>query len=345
MTSTSADLAAAARVPAEPSGTPPAGSLAGLIGVLDRADGVLPHHRAQPRRSAASRADAYRSDAYRRGTVRRAPLRSVPQAPAARPAPVGTLPAPAPHRHLAAPPPPAAAADHLGRMRALTRRVALWGAGNDGEYLAWRAAAPRPPAAIAVPRAVPTSAARIPEPRRPSRLRALTRRLALWGAGSTGEYLAWRPVARCAAPPTDPRPEADRPVVLRELPSTPTIKPAASSPAAALLPGGPALSAGPRGARPGPSGAVPVPGIRPGGRPERSVATGWPSPRPSPRPQPGSARLVPAATGLVRTRGDPLTCPVRGSPTPAREAQSPGSFRNPFPPGPAPRTDPGVLRA
>ncbi|HEX2074559.1 MAG TPA: hypothetical protein VHF92_12310, partial [Geodermatophilus sp.] len=94
---------------------------------------------------------------------------------------------------------------------------------------------------IPVPRPRPIVADRRvaePEPaatpaRRPlrERLRALARRLALWGAGSDGEYLAWgRPGAGVGR-------DADSPVVLTELPSTPTIQPAASSPAAALLPG------------------------------------------------------------------------------------------------------------
>ena len=84
-----------------------------------------------------------------------------------------------------------AVAQRPGPLRALTRRVALWGAGVDGEYLAWRGGGA--PAATRGPHG---SVAKAPAARRPSRLRALTRRLALWGAGVDGEYLAWFPAGR-----------------------------------------------------------------------------------------------------------------------------------------------------
>ena len=299
MSSDTATPAAPAHVPADLSGADTGRTLAGLLDVLDRAGGVVPHQRSRSRRPAASRPEA-----YRRGVPRRVPLRPVPQ-PAARPAPTGTVPP------IASRPVPAA--PNPGRLSALTRRVALWGAGSDGEYLAWRATGP------SHDRRPHDRLPRDPSPRwapeRTHRLRGLIRGLALWGAGSDGEYLAWSSTtsARRTVPSgrssQGHRPDADRPVVLRELPSTPTIQPAASSPAAALRPSGPASSAGPRGARPVPSGAVPVPGVRPGGRLERSQATGWPS-----RPTTGATRLSPAATGLVRARGDPYAWPVRGSP-------------------------------
>ena len=309
MTSEPATPAPAVRMPADPSCGNPAVSLAGLIGVLDRADAVAAHQRARVRRAAGRQPDA-----YRRGAVRRVPLRPVPQAPAARPAPAGALPGDAPARGPAVAPAPRGAPDH-GGLHGLVRRVALWGAGPAGEYRAWSDQAPRAAAAPRVPTvhrlpAVPPVPAPRPAraPRPPSRLRRLARRAALWGAGPRGEYLSW-PVQ--AAPPL-PRRHADAPVVLREMPSTPTIQPAASSPAAALLPRGPASSAGPRGARPVAPRAVPVPGMRPGGRLERSSATGWPS---RSRPTPGlPPRPSPAGTGLVRARGDPFAHPVRGSP-------------------------------
>jgi hypothetical protein len=300
MSSEPATTAAPAHVPADLSGADTGRTLAGLLDVLDRADGAVPHQHSRSRRPTAPRPEA-----YRRGAPRRVPLRPVPQAPAARPAPAGTVPPVASW--------PAPEAPSPGRLSALTRRVALWGAGADGEYLTWRATGPghdrlpRDPSA----RWTPERSAR------PHRLRGLMRRLALWGAGADGEYLAWSSPASTGRPvpagrsPHGSRPDADRPVVLRELPSTPTIQPVASSPATALLPHDPASSAGPRGARPVPSGAVPVPGVRPGGRLERSRATGWPSPS---RLATGMARLSPAATGLVRARGDPYACPVRGSP-------------------------------
>src|SRR5947209_8467541 len=68
-------------------------------------------------------------------------------------------------------------------LGALTRRLALWGAGADGEHLAsWSPARPAPG------RPVPDTAQARP-PRR-----SLVRRLALWGSGADGEHLAsWSP--------------------------------------------------------------------------------------------------------------------------------------------------------
>jgi hypothetical protein len=246
-------------------------SLAGLIDVLDRADGALAGQRRRPRRSSAHRTS--------RSGVRTVPLRSVQPAPMARPAPGAPFLPPA--RTAAV-----AVAPRTG-SRPLSHRIAMWGAGPNGEYLAWRCPAPR--------------AAATPAPRRQSRVRAFLKRMALWGAGPGGEYLAWGPKSPVHLPNSR---DVDGPVVLRELPSTPTIQPAAPSPAAAQPPRGPASSAGTRGTPPVPRGAVAVPGIRPSGPPERSWATGWPSP---------AARST-STTGLVRTRGDPLDFPARGSP-------------------------------
>jgi hypothetical protein len=290
-----ATTAASARVSADPRGRDTGRSLAGLIDVLDRADLGLANGRTR-------RAAVHRPAGARSGSVRTVPLRSVQPAPMARPVP-GGRPAPAPQPAAA----PARAAG--GRLHGLTRRVALWGAGPRGEYLAW--GSPAQPATTPA-RPITSPAVR----RRPTRLRGLVRRVALWGAGPRGEYLAWGAPAGPA-----PKRDADRPVVLREMPSTPTVQPAAPSPAAALLPRGPASSAGPQGMPPVPRGAVAVPGVRPSGRPERSQATGWP-------PQ---ARSPGAAPGLVRARGDPLACPVRGSPPPARRSRSPGSVWSSFP--------------
>ena len=64
--------AAAARVPADLIRRDPSRTLAGLIDVLDRADGTTARRRPHPRHVAAARAAAYRS-----GTVRTVPLRSV----------------------------------------------------------------------------------------------------------------------------------------------------------------------------------------------------------------------------------------------------------------------------
>ena len=270
--------ARSARTPADLSGRGSASTFAGLLDVLDRADGVLPGRHSRSRRPAA-----YRPAGSRSG-VRTVPLRSVRPAPMARPGPS----APAAPRPMVSIAP---AATQGSALRLVGRRMALWGAGPNGEYLAWPGPAPRRDTVVRTPSAVP----------RPSRLSALLRRIAMWGAGPNGEYLAWGTRSSSSVPPVR---AVDGPVVLREMPSTPTIQPAAPSPAAAQRPRGPASSAGPRGMPPVPRGAVAVPGRSPLGPPERSRATGWPSP----------ARPSLPATGLVRARGDPLTSPARGSP-------------------------------
>lgn len=281
-------------VSADPAGRAPGRTLAGLIDVLDRADGPAPARRPQPRRTSAHRPSGARS-----GAVRTVPLRTVRPVPMARPAPAAPL----------APVLPEPAPVTVPRLAGLVRRAAMWGAGPRGERLAWR---PRP---VAAPPAAPPAVPAVPVP---GRIRALVRRAALWGSGPRGEYLAWGGPAPAPAPVQR---SVDPPVVLRELPSTPTIQPAAPSPAVALLPRGPASSAGPRGLLPVPRGAVAVPGVRPDGPPERSRATGRLS----------ADRRSPQATGLARTRGDPPSCPARGSPAPARRSRSPGSAWSSFP--------------
>ncbi len=298
MSSERAIPATALPMPSDPSGRDRGRTLSGLIDVLDRADGGPAARRPQTRRPAAHRPTGSRSRPV--GTV---PLRSVQPAPMAR-----TTPTP---RAYVLPEPERAP---VGRLSDLVRRAAMWGAGPQGEHLAWPAA-PR--------RATPAG-------RRPARLRALVRRLTMWGAGPHGEYLAWgrrpvpgqrRPVPGQRRPAPGQRRDVDPPVVLREMPSTPTIQPAAPSPAVALLPRVPASSAGRSSGvshppPPVPPGAVAGPGKKPGGPPERSPATGRPSPQ---------------ATGRGRARGDPLSCPARGSPAPARRSRSPGSARSSFP--------------
>lgn len=277
---TAAHMSADATTRAQRHGHGQARSIAGLIDVLDRAEGNGPVRRAQVRRPSTRR-----SPGGRPGAARTVPLRSVQPAPTARPAP-----AHAP-RVLVLPEPERIP---VSRLSDVIRRAAMWGAGPRGEHLAWRVA-PR--------RAAPAA-------RRPARIRALVRRVARWGAGPNGEYLAWGGPAR-----PSPSRDVDPPVVLREMPSTPLIQPAAPSPAAALLPRGPASSAGSRGMPPVPRGAVAVPGMRPGGPPERFRATGRPSP----------SRVSPVSAGPIRARGDPVSCPVRGSPLPAQRSRSPGS--------------------
>jgi hypothetical protein len=294
----------------------PTRGLAGLIDVLDRADGVPGTARPVRHRSAAS---------ARNGAGRVVPLRSVRPAPPARPVPTPprvVLDDPAP-TDWSLPAGGAAASIPQTPLSALVRRVALWGAGPQGEYLAWRSAVP----AVVAP--APHTAVRHPVGR-PSLLASLVRRVALWGAGPQGEHLAWSAgPPRAAVPHT--RADVDRPVVLRELPSTPTVQPVASSPATALVagpvsvPGDPVVPPARSGSRPpvrpvaarlpaGPSVAMPSA--------RTSQPTGWPTrpPRQLHRP---TAQFPAAGSGPARSRGDPLDFPARGSPRP--------------PPRPAPR--------
>ncbi|MGY1591989.1 hypothetical protein ACI79D_08440 [Geodermatophilus sp. SYSU D00708] len=163
------------------------------------------------------------------------------------------------------------------------------------------AVAPAPPAPSAGSAARPAPA-EAPRPTLRARLRALVRRLALWGAGPDGAHLAW-------GRPVPPAPRPDGPVVLTELPSTPTIQPAAPSPAAALRPAGIPRPAPARALRPVAPPRVPV--VAP-------LARQVPAPRPT--PSPGSApaehrRGAPRASAPARARGDPRPPPARGSPS------------------------------
>jgi len=249
-------------------------SLAGLIGVLDRADGAPSAQRSRPVHTAAFRASA-----------RAVPLRPVPPAPAARPV---RLPAPRTPTVTVVPEPERRP---ITGLRDLARRAALWGAGPQGEYAAWRTPEPEPR-----------------PPLRP-RLRALTRRIALWGSGPRGEHLAWGGPAPVAAPR-----QVDPPVVLRELPSTPTIRPAASSPAVALIPAPTVPSP-----RTGPA-VLRVPATTPvaAGRPTPTgpVGPGWAAPPPG-WPQPpawGSHRQVAVPVGRTTVLPPLPAGPRRGAP-------------------------------
>jgi hypothetical protein len=308
--------AAAPRVAADLNGRHPGSTLAGLIDVLDRAEGARPR-RLPPRHAAAARAAAHRP-----GSARTVPLRSVRPAPPARPAPAPFRAIP-PIRPMPAGPADRsgcfAPADAPGPLSRLTRRVALWGAGQDGEHLAWRGSATTPSVASSGTAAV-------------GLLRSLFRRAALWGAGPHGARLAWSgpacprpvsPTARVSPTAGASLRDVDGPVLLRALPSTPTIQPAAPSPAAALVPG-PAPSPAEPVAPPAPIGhrppAPPVAASESAGPrvPVQSARTpqptGWPQrpPRSSHRP----ARSFPTATGLARARDDPSPIRARGSPRP-----------------------------
>jgi hypothetical protein len=155
---------------------------------------------------------------------------------------------------------------------------------------------PRPvPPAPAAPVRSASAPAPAPRPGLRARVRGLVRRLALWGAGPDGAHLAWgRPAS------TAPAPRPDGPVVLTELPNTPTIRPAAPSPAAALRPA--------RYPRPAASPRVPV--VAP-------LARHVPAPRPVPAPRTAQASSPPGAardSAPARARGDPRPPPARGQP-------------------------------
>jgi hypothetical protein len=244
------ERAAAAAVP-EATGL----TLAGLIDVLDRAEDGLGPRRPRPRRAVVHRSPAMRIVADRWDPLRETsphaagrpvprsgvpvrplhsrpvPLRSVRPAPPARvPAPPAPLPAPAPRGLRAA-------------VRAFVRRMALWGAGPDGAYLAWGG-----------PRPTPVYRAGV--------------------GGSAGRRAA------------DRRP-VDPPVVLRELPSVPTHTSAAASPAALPRPPAPRVE---RWDRPGTAGRLPA---------------RVPAPR-------GAVASRARSPGGIR--GSPGTAPARGSP-------------------------------
>jgi hypothetical protein len=252
-----------------------AASLVGLIGVLDRADGTSSTQRTRPVHSAAVRASA-----------RAVPLRPVPPTPAARP---GRVPVAAP-RTPTVTVVPAPERRPITGLRDLARRAALWGAGPQGEHAAWRTPEPEPR-----------------PPLRP-RLRALTRRIALWGSGPRGEHLAWGGPA-----PVAPR-QVDPPVVLRELPGTPTIRPTASSPAVALIPAPtvPSPRTGP--AVPRVTATTPVAAARP--TPTGPVGPGWAPPPPGwPRPPAwGSHRQVAVPVGRTTVLPPLPTGPRRSAP-------------------------------
>ena len=248
-----------------PADVPGAGlSLAGLIDVLDRAEDVLPRRPARPRRSAVHRSRPPRPVADRwdplrvsgsrpaTATARADRLRSAP----ARAVPLRSVqPAPAPRAptvHAAAAPPV---------------RLAPWVPGEQAT-------------------SVRTGLLR-------AALRRLVRRAALWGAGPDGAYLAWGAPApdRVYRPGGTGRPAApqtvDPPVVLRELPSTPTNRLAAPSPAAVPGPPAPRIERWTRPPARLPGAEAPVPtrarspgGIRgsPGTAPAHGSPPWWPEP-------------------------------------------------------------------
>jgi hypothetical protein len=180
---------------------------------------------------------------------------------------------------------------------------------------------PRPlvPAPAAPVRTAPAPAPAVRRGLR-ARVRGLVRRLALWGAGPDGAHLAWgRPVA--------PAPRPDGPVVLTELPNTPTVQPAAPSPAAALRPArvpgrlpAPASRWSPRS-----PGRCRHRGLPPHRGPRREAARREP-PGPPPRPGPGAIRAPLRPVG---------SHPAGEGPRPPHRSQAHGEPLD----GAAPRTD------
>ena len=282
-------VAAAARaLPAEPSGTEAGLTLAALIDVLDRADEVLVRTPPRPRRAALHRPPASRTVAGRWDPLRDRDV--LPASTARRPG---------------------------GTSRAVVRS-----AGTDrpvprpaprvvpARAVPLRPVPPAPPArlpVVAAPfSAAPAAAALSRTPLR-ARLRAalaaMVRRAALWGAGPDGAHLAWNapPPARVyratlSAPPSAAR-RVDPPVVLRELPSTPTTPPVARAVQAPV----PASRVDPRPA----VRRTPVRTLR---TPALSTVRRIPPLRPAPGAVPSRAR----SPGGVR--GSPGSGPARGSP-------------------------------
>ena len=188
----------------------------------------------------------------------------------------------------------------------LVRRIALWGAGPDGEYLAWRCA---PVTRGSPPRSRPAG----------------------WRSGAPateGEYLAWgRPAVRLTAQQANP------PVVLREMPSTPTI-PSATRPRPPRRLGRRRLPPPPRAvprpaptvtrcSPPGPSSPAPSAWSPP--------PTGWP-PRPAWRPsRPAATRSTPPSPPgwPSRSSSRTSTAPAERSPSSSRPGAGSGQGAGP----------------
>lgn len=283
--------ATARALPAEPSGTEAGLTLAALIDVLDRADEVLVRTPPRPRRAALHRSPVARNVADRWD-----PLRDLDARPGATVSRPGTT-----SRAIARP---------GGTDRSVPRsapRVV------PARAVPLRSVPPAPPARLPVAPAPSSAAAgaRLPasRPRTPvgarlrAAFRAVVRRAALWGAGPGGAHLAWN-----APPParvyrgTIPQPPAaarrvDPPVVLHEMPSTPTTRPA-PPPARPPLP--------PARVHPRPTGRVTP--VRPLRTPALSTVRRIPPLPPAPGAVPSRAR----SPGGIR--GSPGSGPARGSP-------------------------------
>jgi hypothetical protein len=304
------------RTPGSSSPSPDERTLSGLLAVLERAPALPSAGRPRPRRAVVHPSAGARG--RRLLPVARPVLPPRPR-PAAAAVARATTPVPVMWRPATERPavPVPAGPPRRRSQPGLARRLALWGAGPNGAHLAWNR--PAPVAAASAPAAAPAPAA----PRRlGTRLRRGVRRLALWGAGPTAGHVAWnvppQPRIYSARLPVRPAPPVGTTAVrLTELPSTPPNRPAASSPAAAILPAPSLRAAGvhvrasarpPRASQPRASELTGWPAIRTGPCPALPAPSGWPSREAGPR---AGAR----SPGRARTRGDPPACRVRG-PTP-----------------------------
>ena len=252
------------------------------------------------------------------------PLRRSQPAPAARPSP-------AVRRRTGDRPAAAAAGPGAPRRRAVARR-------RSAARTWWRRRDRR------VPGLAPGSAA-VAAPLR--RSAGCVRRLALWGAGADGEYLAWGRPARAARPAARGRPargaaraaqHAPRSWAARHLPPSGPRSPRdrrvpAARGATARAYGGQRVHHPPGARRHLRHGRLdPLAGLSGGhGRPSRPVATRSTPPSPPGSPCRSSSRTstAPAARspssspGARRQAGAgaPSSCPVRGSPPPARRSR------------------------
>ena len=301
----SSERATAAPLAADPVAWRPAAAWPRLFDVLDRADGgPVP---------AAHRPAGARPPTAPAGTrTRRRPHRAAALGPAGADGAPG--PGCGPRCRRGGPLPVAAP----GRL------AAPWSAGRPSGVpvrgaSTWPGARPsarRRPAAARAARTPAARPGRRPAPPGRAVGRRRRRRVPRLGRPARPAPASRRPTvpwccARCPAPPRS---------VPGDSPQT-SVQPAAPSPAAVLT--------SPRSG----SGRTAVDAAGPSwssGRPRRK--TEWtrlnaPGPPAGPRRSPGPV----SPTGLVRARGDPLSCPARGSPAPARRSRPPSSSRSSFP--------------
>ena len=280
--------APSARIPADPSGT----ALAGLLDVLDRADGGPVRQRPRAGRSAAHRPAAYHLAGAGRATRALPPARPVPTLRRPTPTPAAPAPRASVTTPVAAPP----ASPATGRLRALVgrlvERASLWGAGPGGAHRSWGPGPVHPPR---VPAAVRTDGPVVLRELPSTPTTGAPRRRTVAPAG-------WSPAA------STPWTPGTVPALRRSLvPSggkgrtTPTVE--ACSPPAPSSPAPSAWSPPPTGSRPPQAwrssrpaatrSTPPSPPVRPPGRRAAPQRSWWRGPRPlCPRGGPDAGRPV-----------------------------------------------------